>query len=893
MAIGKADSNDLPGGPELPGNLRQDLTRALAADVEGRERACEALSQLYPEHGLEIRRILGLQPGSIAASEEGIRVLEPLGKGSLGEIYLAERPADGIQPGLRRLRLGLDQGRLLILREGKPGALAALADPVLAADSAFETRPGYPRYLLEELQAQPITEYCDRHALSIAARIDLIRQASAGVRNAHQRGLCHLDLKPSNIVVDDRVPPARVRILHFGMAGEDAGDEASVSFLGDRYLGSPRYMSPEQAGRGGNEPDVRSDIYSLAAVLYELLVGFPPRFPNLVDDLPLDEMQRIVRDQPAPLASQALRSHPHLADLAKARGIGAWQLRRTLCGDLDSILDKALASLPDNRYPSMDAFAADLDRYRGLRAVEARNENAFECLARIAKRRARALSTVLLLVLAGSAGYWTSTIDQPPAGTASTGDLDNESQELGKVASPTANSSLRKELLRSEARVLQLEVDGLIASAEGADVPAKNLGLKEQSSALRAWLGLNADPLTERATRIDDLLAPEQLAALGNQELAEALELARNRIRNCLARTIQPPRRHLAWIESRLSWLDGEAQISLDQYAERWQNSIRAVASSPRYAGLELSPQAGLIPLGRDPRSGLYEFFHPGSAGGDRSLPAPDTNGNLRIDGESGVVFVLIPAASLTLGAQAGDPRAANYAANYQESPDHVPAMEIDIPAFFLGKYELTQGQWQSLAGEAPALYAADLELPSGERIKSNHPVESVEAEEAWRVLDWAGLRLPSEAEWEYAAIGGSEWQAVPDQAGLEDRANLSDLSVERLQPWSWDLHRELLRLPHLRSRWPSMDSFDDGFVVHAPVGSLEANGFGLHDMQGNVAEWCEGWTEAGADEQFLPRGDHFLSRRPSPFWRRDSLARGIQGGLPHIGLRAARSIKP
>ncbi|MHC5065579.1 MAG: protein kinase domain-containing protein, partial [Planctomycetota bacterium] len=236
MVTGKPGIHDSSGGPELPSNLRQDLDRALNSDEQGRRRACEALSQLYPEYAPEIRSALGLQPGSLDPAESDVRILEPLGQGSMGEIYLAERTLDSDESELRRFRLGLDRGRILVLREGKPGSLEALGDPILAADTSLEQRPGYPRFILEELEAQPITEFCDRQRLSVPARIELLLQACAGIQSAHQRGLCHLDLKPSNIVVDARVPPDRVRVLHFGLAGHSEGIESSLGLLGDRYL---------------------------------------------------------------------------------------------------------------------------------------------------------------------------------------------------------------------------------------------------------------------------------------------------------------------------------------------------------------------------------------------------------------------------------------------------------------------------------------------------------------------------------------------------------------------------------------------------------------------------------------------------------------------------------
>jgi len=264
-------------------------------------------------------------------------------------------------------------------------------------------------------------------------------------------------------------------------------------------------------------------------------------------------------------------------------------------------------------------------------------------------------------------------------------------------------------------------------------------------------------------------------------------------------------------IRERLTCADTLEQRSLVDHATAWEEVAAAVRLDSRFGGLALKPQLGLVPLGVDPESGLFEFADllTGSA------PERDEHGTLKIREESGLVFVLLPGGRFTLGISPGDTMH-----SAMEAPPH----ERSVSPYLISKYEMTQAQWMRLttenpSGAKPPSTFADVE------ISLLHPVEQISWDDCATVLPRARLRLPTEVEWEIAARSGvpHAWWAGADPSFLQGVANLADQEAKAFLDFN---------------RWKYV-SWNDGYAGHSPVGWFAPNLFGLHDVFGNVWEWC------------------------------------------------------
>ena len=385
--------------------------------------------------------------GAVLAREEMVGqsigryvLMEKLGEGGFGTVYVAEqREPVKRRVALKITKLGMDTKQVVARFEAERQALAMMDHPNIAKVlDAGATQTGRPYFVMELVNGIKITEYCDRGKLSTHKRLDLFIQVCRAIEHAHQKGIIHRDIKPSNILVTQHDPglPPVPKVIDFGIAKATLGDLTDKTLLTrfDQFVGTPAYMSPEQAEMSGMDIDTRSDIYSLGVLLYELLTAQTPLEPKNLLARGHDEMRRMIREIEPLRPSLRLGQQPHSdsASAAMRHGTDAPKLIRLVRGDLDWVVMKCLEKDRTRRYDTAGSLAADVQRFLDNEPVEARSPGQLYRFHKLVRRNK--------LVFAAGAAIWVALVIGLGVSTWS-GIKERQQRELAEIESKRAASA--------------------------------------------------------------------------------------------------------------------------------------------------------------------------------------------------------------------------------------------------------------------------------------------------------------------------------------------------------------------------------------------------------------------------------------------------------------------
>ena len=749
---------------------------------------------------------------------------------------------------------------------------------------------------------------------------------------AHSKGVIHRDLKPENVMVGEF---GEVYVMDWGLARimgrEDFHGEAlspakqDESVVSDRLdqrdvtpgstmftmegdvMGTPSYMPPEQARGEIEEMDHRSDVYALGAMLYHLLSGRRPYHQEEEQLNVFTTLLRLIDGPPTPLH----------------------ELNKETPPELEAICEKAMARDSSERYADMRELADDLRSFLEGRVVEAYQTGALAELKMWVRRNKSLASSLVAGVLVLVSGVVTTSYfwNESSAQAASVLRLEDtrnlellwaEARELWPAREEN-RQALEGWLAKADLMLARMPEHE--ATLEGLREGALPRTEEEQRSdrlnhPLSSVLKKHQDAIPSFDRSIENATTEERAEEYRRRRARslDVIEEVTERIKSerfvwnfedsqkewwhgtlaSLLSQLDILKEWSKWeegadgqyrsgrfeVERRLALIDKIREATLESAAARaaWAEAQRSIADEsecPAYGGMKLAPQWGLLPIGRDRASGLWEFAHYQSGS---PASRDEESGALELTEEAGIVFVLVPAGSFWMGAQSSDAQAKNYdpAAGPEEGPVH----EVSLEAFFLAKHEITQAQWLRAAYSKPSAYAGGVvkfnDPTTGEligEVTRLHPVERV----TWAECDYLshsfGLELPSEAQWEYAARAGTEtpWWTGREAETLIGAENLCDESTRSIGEAGW-----------------IYEDWSDGYPAHAPVGALRANPWGFHHILGNVGEWMRDNYSFSAYQASVVSGAGDRDLEGSDGLSRDRSIRGPGWFRSATGLRVS-----